>query len=76
LDRFDTVTEDRVGVQEAVRLLGGSEGMTVAHPAQWSQGSGAVLEVRHFLKLGRLDGGLVGEENVWVDTFLLLKSEN
>ena len=50
--------------------------MTVTHPAQWSQGSGAVLKVRHFLKLGKLDGGLVGEENVWVDTFLLLEPNN
>ena len=50
--------------------------MTVTHPAQWSQGSGAVLKVRHFLKLGKLDGGLVGEENVWVDTFLLLEPDN
>ena len=33
LDGLDPVTEDRVGVQESVRLLGGSEGVTVGHPA-------------------------------------------
>jgi len=73
---LDAVTVDGIGAQETAGLLRGSKRFTIGHPAQGSKGTALVLEVRHLIYLRDFDDLLVREENVRVDAFLPLESQD